>query len=67
MLRRVRGHIWTLSQSQHPRSPKSVCVLQKIEFHVLKDEDVDFDLEVLQRVYVRVKPMCFMGFDPDEV
>ena len=40
---------------------------QKIEFHVMREEDEEYDLEVLQRVYVRVKPMCFMAFDPEEV
>ena len=40
---------------------------QKIEFHVLTEEDLNYDLELKQRVYVRVKPMCFMGFDEDDV
>ena len=34
---------------------------------MLRDEDEAYDLDVQQRVYVRVRPMCFVAFSPDEV
>jgi len=34
---------------------------------VLREEDEAYDLDVQQRVYVRVRPMRFVAFSPDEV
>ncbi len=40
---------------------------QRIEFHVLREEDAAYDLDVRQRVYVRVRPMRFVAFSHEEV